>query len=56
MLVTPGPGSYVMPSDFGIYESRNKELFLEEENKTWKNPMTTKGDRKKFLSSSMSKD
>ena len=26
-LVTPGPGSYRMPSDFGQYESKNKDRF-----------------------------
>ncbi len=36
-VVTPGPGSYVTPSDFGIYESRNKEKFEEREKKGWKN-------------------
>ncbi|MDR3549308.1 MAG: hypothetical protein P4M11_13775 [Candidatus Pacebacteria bacterium] len=32
---TPGPGSYVSPSDFGIYESRNAEGFLAEERRKW---------------------
>ena len=36
VIATPGPGSYVMPSEFGIYESRNKEMFLEKEEKGWK--------------------
>jgi len=25
ILVTPGPGSYRIPSDFGYYESKNKD-------------------------------
>ena len=31
----PGPGSYQLPSEFGIYESSNKERFIKQEEDKW---------------------
>lgn len=33
MLDTPGPGSYRSPSEFGLYESKGKDAFEENEKK-----------------------
>jgi hypothetical protein len=36
VLVTPGPGSYIAPSEFGLYESRNKDVFLAQAQQSWR--------------------
>lgn len=53
-LVTPGPGSYVMPSEFGIYESTKKGRFLEAEEKSWKNKTSfSRNGNKKWLTATI---
>lgn len=55
-VATPGPGSYMLPSEFGIYESGNKDRFLKEEERKWKTrAKTSEGTRRPSTTSTTRK-